>query len=1621
MFNLLVENISEKNEETDFHVERIPEIRSAVVTFTSENDNPDFIRRFSGSPRAKQQNLRAKFLENTRSVRLEGLPANTSEDFLELYLESAKHGGGPIEKKEMLPEEGAAIITFSSTEVVKTFLTKQHKFHNAVLSVYPYYPSIGQWLYGEKKTDIMTPGPVECPICAQILEFIFNHEEIKRSIEKQMTDHYCDVIWPKPGDPKPLITLSFPSNLSAHLRTLSKISPTWSNKVQAEFSLLMSKYKVIEYDLKPPVWEDIRKKVSASPYDGVFIKPEIAAEKAFIVGISEDVEKIEPIFKKLVEETARLLCRVEDKVPLEPAAWKIMLAHGVEKSIKEDSPHVKISYDGATTSVKLYGPKDEVLTAKFTIINTRQDLKSKSVHRDPSIIQFLMAVDNEEMSRNLLQNIKAMFHVEDNAVMLVGYTDEDLKNAEEIMEKELVCKRVSLEDKNVTQSPEWERLKSFLNEMCNANGMKVSIEELNGKEGNEVVITGLSSSVEEAYQQIHDFVGKNSSVKKDIKVKSVATLHFMEAERKKEWNGILKNVKVVKKKNVISFSGLKNYVEEAEACVARMDSTLYSDTLNIDKPGAKKFCIDNEDMYISTARNKFGSVIYFQKDGDARISGLPPAEPLCQVNFQNEVTMALYKGDLCQHSADAIIIASNKDLKPTGGPALALLKAAGPKIQKECERIVQKEGKLEPGENAITDVENLPCKKVIHAVGPKYSENVQSKSVRLLRKAITGSLETATENVLNSAAISVGSFIVSGIPADICAENILKAIKQYAENEEGVKGIKNIHLVDNDDHTLKTFTKFLKEEYGEEVNPKKPKKKTPWKKTSNKEETIRKGDRSMVVTKEGVNVDVIQGNIEDTMTNVVVNSVGKELDLSSGAVSKALFGKAGNKLQKLLDTQKREKEVKEGSIFVTDGCNLACDTVIHVVVPQWDGSNGSAEKTISDIIKKCLNEAEKRKKGSITFPAIGTGALAFPRSTVAALMFEEILKFSSKNKPAHLKEVIFMLHPKDTETIKAFSAELNKKIGSNKESSVRSSAQGTHEMKIGALTFQVKKGDVTMETADVIVSLSTSETKKFPNIGGTSLKKILMDDTSDDLKQRVRNVLQDCERQKNTSVVLSAMESGLGTVSSNVVAEAVLDAVMEFVTHDSPRSVLMVKLITPLQQIVDDFLDAMKVKDGSAAAKQSSWLPSRLTKFTKFFLLSPVTYICFFVSQTALVSLVTWNNNVEEDEEDSKVFELRENIEPAIIQLCAESQDAVDKTKVWLRGMIMKEQYENIITEDWIQDFDDKDHEALGQLQKTYQVTLTFDSSSSTIKVLGLSRDVLEISNKIQEMIKSVRDKRTREREADLCSNLVEWGYLNGGNFIPFDKMTNMELEKAKNEDRQSIPIEIGGAKYTVIIELKSARDPRGNTVKIQRNSKHEQKSIPSSWNDMKNSSIEVVQLAPKSEEYIKVQTEFEKSCKMKIIKIERIQNKHLWLNYEIKKSSIEDKNKMEGERLLFHGTDAKAIDNVNKNGFNRSYGGKNDARIGKGTYFAVEAIYSSDDKYSVPDQSSGYKHMYLARVLTGIFCKGDPDIIVPPSKDNANPTDLYDSVADDTANPTVFAIFNDVQAYPEYLITFTK
>ena len=88
----------------------------------------------------------------------------------------------------------------------------------------------------------------------------------------------------------------------------------------------------------------------------------------------------------------------------------------------------------------------------------------------------------------------------------------------------------------------------------------------------------------------------------------------------------------------------------------------------------------------------------------------------------------------------------------------------------------------------------------------------------------------------------------------------------------------------------------------------------------------------------------------------------------------------------------------------------------------------------------------------------------------------------------------------------------------------------------------------------------------------------------------------------------------------------------------------------------------------------------------------------------------------------------------------------------------------------------------------------------------------------------------------------------------------------------------------------------------------------------------------------------------------------------------------------------------------------------GQGVYFAVNSSYSAQG-YARPD-ASGRKRMYRSLVLTGYYTQGKSSMRDLPDND-INPGFSYDSAVDNTANPTMFVVFLDNMAYPEYLVTF--
>ena len=90
----------------------------------------------------------------------------------------------------------------------------------------------------------------------------------------------------------------------------------------------------------------------------------------------------------------------------------------------------------------------------------------------------------------------------------------------------------------------------------------------------------------------------------------------------------------------------------------------------------------------------------------------------------------------------------------------------------------------------------------------------------------------------------------------------------------------------------------------------------------------------------------------------------------------------------------------------------------------------------------------------------------------------------------------------------------------------------------------------------------------------------------------------------------------------------------------------------------------------------------------------------------------------------------------------------------------------------------------------------------------------------------------------------------------------------------------------------------------------------------------------------------------------------------------------------------------------------------GQGLYFGAKASFADNGRCI--QNADGTKDMFVCRVAVGNAALGAKSIRRPPPLDPKKPTmALYDSCVDDLANPQTYIIFNNKQAYPEYIIRY--
>ncbi|NXX38561.1 PAR14 polymerase, partial [Tricholaema leucomelas] len=328
------------------------------------------------------------------------------------------------------------------------------------------------------------------------------------------------------------------------------------------------------------------------------------------------------------------------------------------------------------------------------------------------------------------------------------------------------------------------------------------------------------------------------------------------------------------------------------------------------------------------------------------------------------------------------------------------------------------------------------------------------------------------------------------------------------------------------------------------------------------------------------------------------------------------------------------------------------------------------------------------------------------------------------------------------------------------------------------------------------------------------------------VRSQIAKVLNECELRMYRSVAFPAIGTGQAKQSPSKVADDMLDAIMEFASRSTVQHLKKIKIVIFQTNMLRDFYESLKRREGSDLPTKESWMSVLKCKQVEFLHAWALKSLKVVYLMFNIYFLTAFFQHKAQATKKKEVI-LEKKVDLATFQICGESQENVDAAESWIENLILKEQFENIISDELIANFDDSQIDILADLQRRKHVTIQLQNKLSLpcIKISGISRDVYFVSVEVQKMVQKIKDTEEERSKAELVYNLVEWRYwASNDKLVTVDKLTNMQLEDAKLAKTHHLTININKNKYKVDLNTLQAKDDNGKTIIFQRVPKNEGK-----------------------------------------------------------------------------------------------------------------------------------------------------------------------------------------------------
>lgn len=185
-----------------------------------------------------------------------------------------------------------------------------------------------------------------------------------------------------------------------------------------------------------------------------------------------------------------------------------------------------------------------------------------------------------------------------------------------------------------------------------------------------------------------------------------------------------------------------------------------------------------QDEYLSAERDTEGVV-----DGGS----LP--------SLRSDERLALWRGDITTLKVDAIVNAANSGMRGCFQALHSCIdniihSKSGIQLRLYCDEMMNRQGHEEPaGQAKITPAFNLPCRYVLHTVGPIVGGRVTRRDRELLASCYRSCLELAAEKDLESVAFCCISTGVFHFPNQEAAEISVKTVTDFLQTPSSVRKV----------------------------------------------------------------------------------------------------------------------------------------------------------------------------------------------------------------------------------------------------------------------------------------------------------------------------------------------------------------------------------------------------------------------------------------------------------------------------------------------------------------------------------------------------------------------------------------------------------------------------------------------------------------------------------------------------------------------------------------------------------------------------------------------------------------------------------------------------------------